>query len=356
MRLYNMLGQKLFKYREDDSIHMVRIVNVNKPFKVTEFTKDPSIITIFDYDTNERRKVNVSDLSDYSPLEPDGILCVSAVSVKDNNGVSTKDVIVTATKYLNIKLKISDIPFAVCRQSITDIFYNLLAADESDMMVGLSVNQNTCPSNFDYRIMLSCSSVDYSDFINFYRTDTLEDLYPLINMNKFDKILSDLYSRHVRASKKPELAFKEEDKGWCKNLKLLLKQNDFQTDINKMLDIIQVDFKVSDFLIEKPIVNNNKEFTTLVANDELKSWLSLICKENITEANFIEYDHDINLAEFNNTTYLIIRDKTNKLYLVVYTISGQFFEADLIEKSKEMDFSTKFKIDFYNKYNRVNNK
>ena len=51
----------------------------------------------------------------------------------------------------------------------------------------------------------------------------------------------------------------------------------------------------------------------------------------------------------------INRDTTNnKLYLCVYTEAGEYFEDDLIAKSKEMDFSTKFKIDFYNKYNKDN--
>ena len=75
----------------------------------------------------------------------------------------------------------------------------------------------------------------------------------------------------------------------------------------------------------------------------------------INEANFLEYDHDINLGDFNNAKYFLFRDTTNnKLYLCVYTEAGEYFEDDLIAKSKEMDFSTKFKIDFYNKYNKDN--
>ena len=364
MRIYNMLGQKLFFEKEDGSIHMLRIVGMKKPFKITEATKDPSEITVYDYETKERKKVRVADLSKYHPLEPDGILALSTVWVRNEKGAITKDVIVTATKYLTMKLKISQIPFAVCRQSITDIWHNLFINDESEMIVGLAVNQNNCPTNFDYRLMFACDNVEYSDYINFYRTDTLEDLYPMIDMNKFNTVLDSLYKRHVKASKNPTLAFRSEDKGWCKDLKLLLSLNNFQHDINEMLDITQVDFCISDYLAEKEVSStkivdgkpNTKNIKYDIARDDFRYWLSLTYKENISEAVFVEYDHDINLADYQNNKYLLLRDNTNKLYLVVYTVTGQFFEADLIEKSKEMDFSTKFKIDFYNKYNKNNNK
>ena len=195
MRIYNMLGQKLFKDLGNGSIHMIRIVGMKKPFKITAATPDPAEIIIYDYDIQQKKKVRVSELSEYHPLKPDGILTVSAVWVKDERGKITKDVIISATKYLNLELKISQIPFAACRQSITDIWYNLFINDESQMMVGLAVNQNNCPSNFDYRYMFACDNIEYSDFINFYRTDTLEDLYPMMDINKFNTVLSDLYKR-----------------------------------------------------------------------------------------------------------------------------------------------------------------
>lgn len=352
MRIYNMLGQKLFKNLKDGSVHMIRIVGMKKPFKIKPTTPDPSEIVIYDYNTKQKKKVRVDELSEYHPLKPDGILTVSAVWVKDEKGKITKDVIISATKYLNLELKISQIPFAACRQSITDIWYNLFISDESQMMVGLAVNQNNCPTNFDYRYMFACDNIEYSDFINFYRTDTLEDLYPLMDINKFNSVLSDLYKRHVKASKKPELAFRSEDKGWCKDLKTLLEQNTFQYDINEMLDITAVNFNITDFLEDKEAVNGKVKYS--VAREDFRYWLSMQYKENISEAAFVEYDHDINLAEYQKNKYLLLRDNTNKLYLVVYTVEGQFFEADLIEKSKQMDFSTKFKMDFYNKYNKDN--
>ena len=64
MRLYNMLGYKLFKEKEDGSLHVVRIVHIRKPFKITSSTKDPDEMTIFDKAylslTPEQRKFRVN--------------------------------------------------------------------------------------------------------------------------------------------------------------------------------------------------------------------------------------------------------------------------------------------------------
>ena len=118
-------------------------------------------------------------------------------------------------------------------------------------------------------------------------------------------------------------------------------------DINEMLGIVQVDFKLSDYettVSKKDNNGNNIEYK--IARDDLRLWLSSIYNMNISEIAILEFDHDINLADFNDTRYLLIRDITNTLYIAVYTIDGEFYEKDLEEKSKELDFSSKFKLSF----------
>ena len=127
MRLYNMVGYKLFKQNEEDgSVHMIRIIGMHRPYKITHSTKDPAEIFIFDYKDNQKKKVRVDSLKEYSPLKPDGIATFSVVNIRDNEGKICKDVIVTGSKFLNIELKISNVPYAVCRQNITDVFYKEL--------------------------------------------------------------------------------------------------------------------------------------------------------------------------------------------------------------------------------------
>ena len=111
---------------------------------------------------------------------------------------------------------------------------------------------------------------------------------------------------------------KNEHDGWCRNVKTLLKQNNFQNDLNQMLGITDLGFNIDPYLVDKP-VPGKEDLTYKAAREDFKCWLSSIYKININEANFLEYDHDINLADFNNAKYFLFRDTTNnKLYLCVY--------------------------------------
>lgn len=353
MKLFAMVGYKLYKQLEDGSIHMIRIVNVRKPYKVTSSTKDPSEFTIYDYSTKETKKDRVENYKDYTPLTPDGILTFNIVNVVDGAGEIHKDVMVTAASYMTIKLGLSKMPYAVCRQSITDIFNNLQVINmDEDMMVGVSVSQDTCPTNFDFRLMVACSDIIYSEMINIYRNDVLDDVYSMIKLKKYNEVLENLYNEYAKSCGDPKASLREEHKGWCKNLPLLLKQNNFQFDINQMLGITEVDFEIEPYLEEKPLPTDENE-TYYVAGQELHDWLCQIYKVNISEAAVLEYNHDINLADFNNERYFLFRDNKNKLYLIVYTIGEEKFEADLEAKYNEMDFSTKFKLAYFEKHGNV---
>lgn len=354
MKLFAMIGYKLYKEREDGSVHVVRIVNMRKPFKITETTKEPTEIIILDYDDNEKKKVKVEALKEYAPLTPDGILTFNIVNMSKNDGKDIeihKDVMVTAIKYLNIKFGLSNLPYAVCRQSITDIFNNLVVRQEADMLVGLSVSQDTCPSNFDFKFMIACSDILRSEMVNFYRTDTLDDLYDMIKVEKYDEVLEQLFQEHAKATGDPKVLLKSEHGGWCRTLKGLLDQNNFQYDINQMLGITGVDFTLADYLVQKPLPTDPSQ-TYTVANEEFHDWLCLVYDLNIDEAAVLEYDLDIDLADFNDSRYFLFRDNQKKLYIVVYTLGDEKFSADLLKEKygKDLDFSTQFKLDYLNKY------
>ena len=344
-RIQSMVGYKLFREHED-YIEMIRIVHSRK-YK----DGDPSVIKIRDESTGEVKKVRVDSLKDFTPLEPDGYITFNIVNVRDDDGKVTKDIIVTGSKILNIKIG-DKMPYVVCRQCITDVFYNLLCTSENCTIAGLSVNKDNCPTNFDYRLMLACDSIVYNESINFYRTDTLEGIYKMINLPKYDEVLSNLYDAHLKVASNPKAHILNYDEGWCRNLKVLLMLNNFQTDLDEMLGITTVKFYIDDYIKEVPLPGKfNEYYNTL--DDDLELWLSITFKINIGTIVVIKYGHDINLADFNNSRYLLIRDKSKTLYLIVYTCAGEYFEKDLEEKAKELDFSSKFRLDFYNKYNFI---
>lgn len=354
MQLYNMVGYKLYKEDENGNSHMLRITRMKKPFKIDTNTKDPAEINVYDYETESIKKVRVDSLKDYSPIKPDGIFTISIVHIRDAKGQVYRDVIATAAKYLLVELGIDNTPYVVCRQNINDIFYSLMSSDpETDNLVGLSVSKDTCPSNFDFKLMLAADSVECSDIVNFYRTDNIDDILKLFNIKKYNDVLLDSFQTYIKRIKKPEYNFKKECGGWCRDLETLLKINNFESDINQMLDITKVEFNISNFVEEKDMPGK-PGYKYTIANDDFKTWLSITFKHNISEAGILVYDHDINLGDFKNNNHLLIKDITGTLYLIVFTSYGEFLEEDLKTKAAELDFSTKFKIDFYNKYNKIN--
>lgn len=344
-----MVGYKFFK-EVDDSIEMIRLLKVNINSK-GEITK----VTIRDEATGKiKHNVSSEILKEYKPLQPDGFLTFNIVNIFTEAGKEIKDVVVTGSKFLNLKIG-DTMPFVVCRQNITDIFYNLLLNDESKSIVGLSINRDNCPANFDFRIMLSANDIIYTDSIYFYRNDVVKDLFYMINKEKFDKVLEDLYMRHVNHIGDPSLSFKNEHGGWCKSLDVLLKENNFQNDINEMLGIVDVEFEISEHIVEKKLPGKEDETYDSVS-DDFKNWLCSIYNININDITILKYDHDIDLVEFKDARYFMMRDNANKLYLLVYTYQGEYHETDLVNVDNKKDFSTKFRLNFYNKYNKDNNK
>lgn len=336
----NILGYYLFKESEKD-IDIIRVVKV-------QGKDENKKLTIKDSKGNIKNLV-MEDLKGYTPLEPDAYITFNVVELLDSENKIANDVIVTASKFLNIKIG-DTFPFAICRQSITDIFYNLLITKEDDMMVGLSVNQNNCPAGYDIGLMLACNNILFGQAVNMYRTDTLEDIYPMIDIKKFDTCLGNLYKKHCDHVGDPTLQFKKQHQGWCKDLKTLLKENAFMSDINEMLGVSDVKFNIADYLVEKDLPGHEGE-TYNTVTQELGYWLSSIYKVNMSDICVLEFGHDINLGDFNNSRYILLRDNTQTLYLLVYTEDGEYYEADLEAKDKELDFSSKFRLDFYSKYN-----
>lgn len=347
-----MNGCKLYRFLNEDKteVGIVRIIHVNKNSK-----NEVLNLTIRD-EQGERKVVKTEDLKDYKMLLPDGILTVNAVEIADETGKKSEDVVVTATRFSDAQSgKI--FPFAICRQSITNLFYNIAVKDESEMRAGMSLNQLNCPAGFDIGLMIASNKIIKSDFINFYIDETIEDVLKLIPLTKYNDILKDLFNRHVKASKNPSLGFKKEDKGWCKDLHTLLDMNGFQNDVNEMLNITDIEFNIGDYIVKKTMPwSGEEEMEYNSANDEFLSWLSYCTKKNIVDVSIIEYGYDIDLEDekFLNSDHFLLRDKTNKVYVVFMTLEGEYHEADLTQEMLK-EFQKKFKLKFYQGINQNNN-
>ena len=355
MKSENLNGLRFFK-EVDDHIEMVRIYYARDPQK----GKVPEYVYIIDEaeeDKSKIRLIKLDDLKDWTPLEPDGYMTFNIVTVGTSNGSTQEDVIVTLQSMLRIKYAHDLRPFAICRQSIVDIFYSLICQKEENDMVGLAVNESDCPSNFDFMMMLACNSIEKSDHYNIYRSDTIErDILPMLNSREYDLVLDKLFLEAIQENPNaPLLEMQAKSyKGWNRTLSGLLKENNFQADMDELFGITKIMFDVSQYL-EKKVLPTNQDVEYDAPTEDLRLWLSSVFKVNIREATVLEYNHDINLGDFINSTYFFLRDIKDQLYFVVYNSEGEYHEADLEAKRQEHDFSTNFRIEFYDKYNRNNN-
>lgn len=333
MEVEKMRGYIIFKENKDESITMFRIMRVNN-----------NKVIVRNMDTEEEKILEKDELKNYTILEPDGYITFNIVKISN----TFRDVVVTASRIRDLKNG-DTFPFAVCRQNIIDVFYNLLVKDESEMMVGLSISRNTCPANYSMTLMLACNEIEFSESINIYRTDTLDDIYKFISA-RYNDILEELYKTHVNRIGDPVLLFKNHHDGWCKNLRTLLQENNFQYDIDDMLGISSVDFVVEDYSVLRTWKDIDVQYISLT--DDLIRWFSSLFKVNITELVLIKYGFDIDVEnDFNNEQFFLIRDKNKILYICCYKREGEYHEAELAEQANKKDFSTEFRLNFYNKYN-----
>ena len=114
------------------------------------------------------------------------------------------------------------------------------------------------------------------------------------------------------------------------------------------------------------IARDGKQAVEMILNTDEKSYtiaekvgyldanyFSYVFKVNMNSTMIIKYDYDIDLADFNHTNYILVRDNTQSLYIVVYTVDGEYIEKDLEDESNKMDFSDRYRLAFYNKFNYI---
>lgn len=329
-----MLGCKLFKEKENGDFEIIRIIKVYNQEKVK-----------IRYENDGREeKVLLKDLSEWTILGSIGIVSFSIVELGKNK--VENDVIVTLSRNLDIKSGLS-VPCVICRQSVTDFFYNLLSNQVDHGFVGVSVSDRTCPPNIEYGHLLACDNISYSNMINIYYDDTIESVLRCVNVIKFNDVLRKLYERHVKAVNNPLLKFRKQDKGWCSDIVTLLEINNFWIDVDQAFNIIDVDFEISNYIIEK---KDGKGLDYYSLSKEVLSFFSSTFKINIVDCIILEYGYDIDLFEYRNENYILVRDCDGKLYLMVYLISGEYLESDLAIEEENKHIAYTFGLKIVNKY------
>ena len=288
-------------------------------------------------------KTTKEDLAEegWIPLLPHGVVTTSVVELKGN-----RDVIVSMATMND--LSITGVPRVVCRQSVTDFFYSMLSTTEEHDYVGVSTSVETCPANVPFEQLMMCDSILFSEMVNIYLDDNLDDIIPLITCSKYDEVLSKLYDRHVKSAGKPFLSLKSTDKGWCKTLPELLKINNFWIDVDQAFHISTVDFDLDEHIVEKGAVDG---ITQQGLDEDTIAFFSSTYRINITDTIIIDYGYDINLADYNNINYLLIKSSvTKKTYFMRYLVDGEYIETDLKAQAELDHIAATMGLTVYNKY------
>lgn len=284
-----------------------RIIPGTKFFRYIDGKEDPDVVRIFNINTannevkyydenNKKQKMPYEELiSNYKMLRPDGIIMFSIVELG-----AVKDVIVSLQSFSIDNCKFDkNLPYCVCRQSVYDFFSNMTKSDDSPIYhVGVSVSQDTCPADINFRDMLSCTNILDNRSISIYLDDHIEDILRYINPRKYNEVL--------RILKQSNISNYGNALGYCETLKELLISNNFMYDFRRCFGIMEIPFTVDEESEGLSLEN------ILYMENEIKA--------NIMETYLIRYTREIDLRTIKRDYKLVTSssDKYDKVYIVGY--------------------------------------
>jgi len=310
--LTRKLGSIYFRKKEDSNeFETIRFVGL----------KNEKEITVLE--DGVEKKVSPSFLDDYRELVSDGIITFSIVQVKTVDGNNVDDVIVCVHRRTELELGDAE-PYIVCRQNINDFFYNYINQNDRTEFFGVSVSRSSCPENIDFMAVRACDDISYSIGINFYIEDSIDTILKMIKTKKFDKVLESGLSDFMRSLGKIYTGSIKSLRGRANSLELLLKENNLQYDINTAFNITEIGIDMEEVIIDA----EDKVGKYRSLNNVAISTLNELFKINISNTIVQEYDHSISLDEILGK-HMLIRDSKNVLYIISYTVAGEYRETDL---------------------------
>lgn len=291
-------GTWFYKVTDDgvDQIRLERVKNEN----CFVFTRNRNY--------RENIKLTRKEFDEYTMLNPHGYFTASTVTL--DNGV--KDVICTLHRTKDISDGDS-IPYAVCRQSVLDIFANLAKPEEDkNVYIGLSMSKDTCPPDVDYAVMLLAQNVLKSYNMAVYLDDGIADIMHYIPTSFYNEVLMKMPQLEIPESMGHKAV------GKCFTLRQLLDYTEFIYDFKSAFATHILDETLN---IDEDGKVDSKSI------DLIEQALGF----KLYDAFGIEYGYDIDFNRIAND-YVIVSDKDNKTYVVSYV------------KGEDIDMATRNRI------------
>lgn len=298
------IGTKFYRYEQEKEDATI--------YRVVDYQNSETVV-LRNEETKEKDKIKLETLKEkYVMITISGLVTFSKVEI----GKGNDDVIVSLYRDVELKKK-SMLPYCVCRQGITDIFYKMAGGDKE--YYGASVSIDTIPSGISFDIMVACESVyeKCNQFIAIYKDDTLDSILELVKSKEYDKTLNLAFLDHLQFVSKDygsmyysTMLGKDNFQGYVKTLKNLLVSTNFMFDFYKGFDIYPMDFDLTDF-------------DQQALPDDYRIILSKLLCKNIDKALVVKFGYDIQLSLIKKD-YILISDKNGNLYIIIFTTSGQY--------------------------------
>lgn len=280
-------GSKFYRYLDgQDHPDIIRLLNVDYDKGIIKYLNDKG----------EKKKDSYTFITkNFKMLAPDGLINFSHVTMTEGN----EDIIVALKAFPKTDEEwnnMSNMPYAICRQMVADVFASSFNPD--DPIIGVSISQDSCPANVDFNLMLACTGLKYSRMVAVYLDDTLDIILSLFDNRIFDNVFETvIYPRW------------QDTKGACQSLKELLRTNNFMYDFRKCFGVKEVPFEIT------------KDDVKSEQLDELNTnFLASELKTTITETYLIRYARDIDFSKFKRK-YVLVSSADNgfsEVFIVGY--------------------------------------
>ena len=173
--LDNPIGAIFFKKLEDGTLNKLRLYRI----------KSHGTSFIFRDKNNNKTVLSDKQVKEYTMLLPDGFISHTLVS-DETYGVDT----ICLLHRLRDEHDGIIVPFAACRQNISDPLARMLNNDSNVEYVGFSTTKDNTIAGFDFANMCYAQGVRFQKGVFCYKEDTLDDILSFIDTTHFDTALS----------------------------------------------------------------------------------------------------------------------------------------------------------------------
>jgi len=335
------IGNIYYNYDEEN--------DVVDTYRIMRIQNEDTVSCMINNDPKQIQKVKLAALKKHFQLLLSNIvLSVSkVVAAQNEHGMELEDIIIMGHVRKEGETITNDEPDIVCRQSLSDIFYQVFCNEHENPFVGISVTKHTCPVEYTMRALTAMDHLEDSIIVNIYRTDTIDDILKLVDEKRWNPTLLKLYEDKIKASERTYPLFTPDpsgvEYGFCQNLRSLFINNNFMYDLYGLLGIMQVTFK-----IDYPENDENGYSLPL----DQKELLQQLYETNMEKTIVAPFDFSVDLSKIN-MPYVLIMDNTNTLYLVGFTKSVNEYAktySSIPEDMKAVREKLSNAVSYYDKY------